>query len=445
MLPLMRDKPQVRPGPPLRYSGEVSSPEPAVVPRQTLIVGLMGNLLEWYDFGLYGYFAPLIAERFFPAQAPDAALVSTFGIFALGFLMRPIGSVVFGHFGDKIGRRGTLAASVLLMAMSTGLLGALPTYQQVGILAPILLTVLRLLQGLAIGGEYTGSMTFLLEHAPPSKRGRVGSWVVCSTVAGILSGSAMAALLTRLLPGSAWGWRVPFLLGALLGIVGLYIRLRIAETPEFLAVRRSGAIVKFPLLEALRHYRCEILTAASLTALQAAAFYLIFVYFPTYLSTERRFPRGSALILNTFGMGLLCILIPVLGTVSDRFGRRPQQIVGTVAYLVLAYPLFLVFSRGGFVACFFAHSAFAVIHSAICSPIPAMFVEMFPTRVRYSSVSLAFNIALAFFGGSAPLIANWLIRSTRNLAAPGFYLILSAGVTLAALLAVRETHGQGQN
>lgn len=242
----------------------------------------------------------------------------------------------------------------------------------------------------------------------------------------------------------SWVWRVPFLLGALLGGAGLYIRLQIAETPEFLALQRSGVVTKFPLLEAIRLHRREVFTAMGINVLNAAAFYLVFLYIPTYLSTERQFPRASALILNTFAMGLLCVFTPAFGAISDRLGRKPPQILAAVAYLVLTYPLFRVFSHGGLVGCVLAYSSFAIIHSALCSPTPAMFVEMFPARVRYSSVSFAFNLTMAVLGGTAPLIASSLIQRTGSLALPSFYIILIASVNLAALLTIRETRGQRQ-
>ena len=227
-----------------------------------------------------------------------------------------------------------------------------------------------------------------------------------------------------------------------MGVLGLYLRLRIAETPGFLAVQRAGAVARFPLAVALRQQLGGILTAIGVTCLQAAAFYLLFVYSTTYLSTVRGFPLSSALLLNTAGMVVICLLIPVFGRLSDRLGRKPQQIAGACAYLLLGYPLFRVLSQGSLLACGLAHGAFAVIHAAVCSATPAMFVEMFPARVRYSSVSLAYNLALAVFGGWTPLLAAFLIRRTGNPVAPSYYLLLSAAVTLVTLLRAPETRGR---
>jgi MHS family proline/betaine transporter-like MFS transporter len=418
-------------------------PPPVKPLKRTLLAGMAGNVMEWYDFGLFGYFAPVMADLFFPAADPTAALLATFSIFASGFLMRPVGAAVFGHFGDRFGRRKTLAVSVILMAVPTCLIGLLPTYAEAGETAAVLLTLLRLLQGFSVGGEYTGSITFLVEHADRRRRGLIGSLPVFSATLGILLGSGIGALLTRGVDKAVledWAWRLPFLFGIAVGGIGLYLRMGIEETPSFRTLQQSGNVCRFPLAEALRHYRRELLTVVGLLWLQCVAFYIVFVYLTTYLSEVIGMSFGDALTINTLSMVLLCVLIPLMGALSDRVGRRPTQLLGATGFLSLSYPLFALIARGDFTTCLFAQCVFAVMLSAIVAPQAAMLVEIFATRARYTAQSLGYNVAQALFGGTAPLAATYLIDATGSKLAPGLYLTLCAAVTLGVVWNVRETY-----
>jgi len=411
--------------------------------RKTVIVGVIGNIMEWYDFALYGYFAPVLANLFFPSKDPAVSLISAFGVFATGFLMRPVGAAIFGHFGDRLGRRKALSASVLLMAIATALMGLLPTYSQIGVTAAILLTLLRLLQGISAGGEFTGSISFLVEHAPHSRRGFIGSWTTFSGVSGMILGSGAGALVTFLLSDEAlndWGWRIPFLLGILTGAVGYYLRFGVEESPMFKELKESGKVVQAPIKEAFRDFRREILTAIGVNWLNATVFYTVWVYNTTYLATVIGLPLSSALLINTLSMLFLIIAIPIMGALSDRVGRKPLLISGCVGVACLAYPLYYLLSQGSFGSALIAQLVFVIPISMLQGTMPTTMVELFPTSSRYSALSISYNIAFAIFGGTAPLVATQLISMTGNPLSPSYWLIVGAVVSLLVTLSMKERY-----
>jgi MFS transporter, MHS family, proline/betaine transporter len=418
------------------------STDPAVA-RKAVTAGTVGNFMEWYDFAVYGYMAPIIASLFFPNQVRVVALLSTFAVFAVAFFMRPLGGLVFGHFGDRLGRRGTLAAAVILMAMATFMIGVLPTYAQIGILAPVLLVVARLLQGFSAGGEWGGSASFMVEYAPERRRAFYGSWQQASIAAGLLVGSGLAALITNTLSEdalNAWGWRVPFLIGLVLGIVGLYIRLRIEETPAFRRIEREHEVEAAPLLETFRDYWRAGLIAIGFTLYWTVSYYIFLNYMPTYLSENLDIPLSFALLSNAIGLVLLMVLIPIFGIVSDRIGRKPLLIASAVTMGVLTYPLFMLMGTGNYLLIVLVQLLIAAIIALYSGPGPATVVEMFPTKVRYSGIGVAYNLAVALFGGSAPFIATFLIDRTGNNLAPTYYVIAAAFITLMVLLKLKETY-----
>ena len=416
--------------------------------RRTIIAGMIGNVMEWYDFALFGYFAPVIATLFFPSENHLVSLVNTFGVFAAGFLMRPIGAALFGHLGDTVGRRQALAASVILMALPTFLIGLLPTYAAIGAAAPVFLTVLRLLQGLSVGGEYTGSITFLVESAPPERRGYAGSWTPFSAGVGSLLGSGVGALVTSDLPPDALyslGWRVPFIAGVFVGLVGLYLRSSLPESRDFEAVRISGAVAASPVREALRLRRTEILMAVGLNWVSGVSFYMIFVYMTTYLTSILKFPLGAALTINSINMAVSTLLIPAVGALSDRFGRKVFMLTAALGLALLSYPLYRLLFHDTFAAILAGQMTFAVLVAMYWGPLPATLVEMFPPRERYSALSIGYNTAIALFGGTAPLVATFLIKETGNVFSPSFYLILCAVVSLGTILCLPETALRSSN
>lgn len=413
--------------------------------KNIIVPGIIGNILEWYDFSLYGYFASVIAGQFFPGESQTASLLKTFGVFAVGFLMRPIGAIVFGHFGDRLGRKKTLAASVILMALSTFIMGLIPTHATIGIWAGILLTTCRLLQGLAVGGEFSGSFVYLIEHAPTHRRGLYGSWAMFSAFAGLLLGSALGAIITDITAGTAYAdmaWRLPFLFGIVLGVIGLYLRLRMPETPLFSELLAAGRTIKHPLLHALREKPLAMLQGTLLVFLPAMGFYLCFVYLSSYLKIYLNMPLHTALIVNTISMAAILLVIPWIGYLSDKVGRKPTLIVGAAAMCILALPLFILLRHGTFVDALTTQIIFAILISLCYAAVPATLIEMFPTHMRYTAMSFPYNLANTIFGGTAPLVATYLIQSTGTILAPSFYLIFAGIIMLLIALRLKETYQQ---
>lgn len=411
--------------------------------RKALVAGCAANVLEWYDFALYGYFASVLAELFFPAEDQLSSLVLTFGVFAAGYLMRPIGAAFFGNLGDRVGRKRVLIISVTLMAVCTVLIGLLPTHATIGVWAPILLTILRLVEGFSVGGEFTGTISFIVEHSQPSRRGFAGSFATFSLIGGILLGSAIGALITATLSAedvSNWGWRIPFILGVVVGGVGIYLRFGIEETPVFKSMEDTGGIVGTPIFEALGNYRREILIAMGTTWAGSATFYIIFVYMPTYLSTVDTMPISTALRINTISMIILMLVSPFMGALSDRVGRKPVLSAGCLGVGVLSYPLFLLLSAENLLYALGAQAIFAIGLAMLFAPLPATLVELFPTRVRLTAMSIGYNLGFSIFGGTAPLAATYLIKETGSNLAPSLYLVFSAIISLAVFLKIRETH-----
>lgn len=414
---------------------------------RTVLAGAVGNVLEWYDFGLFGFFAPVIAAEFFPGHDKTASLLETFGVFATGFLMRPLGGLLFGHIGDRWGRKRALELSVLLMAVSTTALGLLPGYTTLGLTAPLLLTLLRMLQGLSVGGEYIGSITFLTEHAPDNRRGLYGSWSGVSVVIGTVLGSAAAALAARALTADqlhAWGWRVAFLAGLIIGVMGFWLRMGVSESPHFTTLRDLGRRAANPIVDALRHDRRAIIATVGLTNLTSIGFYLPFVWLPTWLSEmiAHPLPRNQALIGSTIALLSFLVFIPPLAVVSDRVGRRPMCLLASAAYVLFSYPLLRMMSSGTFVAAVGGGLAFAFCNSLFSCCMGAMLVELFPTRTRYTGVAIGYNIGQALLGGTAPLIGVALVRFTGDSLAPAFYLIASAAVSGLFSWSIAPLHGK---
>jgi MHS family proline/betaine transporter-like MFS transporter len=414
---------------------------------RTVVAGAVGNVLEWYDFGLFGFLAPVLSRLFLPAEDRLASLLATYGIFAAGFLVRPLGGVLFGHIGDRLGRKRALELSVLLMAIATTLLGLLPTYAHVGPTASVLLTVLRLLQGLSVGGEYIGSMSFLAEHAPPGRRAFLGSWSSFSVVLGSLLGSGVAALLTSVLSEAeltTWGWRLPFLAGLAIGVVGLWLRLGVEESPSFLKTRDAGDLAANPLAAALRQDLGAILMTFGLTGLSSVGFYLPFIWLPTWLAQINRpaLPEREALTANTVALLALLVLTPLTAWVSDHVGRKPMFLTSAAGFALLSYPLFLLMADGTFAAALVGGLGFAACSGLFSGCMAATFVELFPTRTRYTGVAVGYNVGQALLGGTAPFVATGLIKLSGDVKAPAVYLAGCAVVVGVASLFIKERHRQ---
>jgi MFS transporter, MHS family, proline/betaine transporter len=411
--------------------------------RLALAAGCVGNLVEWYDFALYGAFATILAAAFFPEADPTSGLLAAFAVFGVAFLARPAGALLFAHYGDRLGRRRALAASILLMAVVTAGIGLLPGYDLVGWLAPALLVLLRAGQGVAVGGEYGGSAAFVVEYAPPDRRGWYGGWQWATIALGLAAGIATAALLSATLDGPAlraWGWRLGFLLALPLGSVGLYIRLRIEETPGFRAVQRLGAAARTPLADTLRTARRAVVVGFGLVAAVAATFNIVFVFLPSHLVTTGRAPLARALTAALIGLLVAAGAAPLAGRVSDRVGRRPLLLAGVVALVVLMVPVTRLLLRGEPGGLLLGYS---LIGLALGTLVPSTFLaELFPTRLRYSGLSLTYGLASALFGGTAPALATFLVRRTGAPLSPAWYATaLTVGAAACVLLAP-ETAGR---
>ncbi|WP_029520797.1 MFS transporter [Persephonella sp. IF05-L8] len=409
---------------------------------KTLFAGMIGNVLEWYDFVVYGFLAVIIGELFFPSSDPMVSLLKSFGVFAVGFVMRPVGAILFGHIGDKYGRKKALTISIIMMAVSTTAIGLLPTYAQIGILAPTLLVILKLLQGLSVGGEYTTSVSFIVEHAPQDKRGLFGSVGILGAVVGILLGSASGAVITKILPEDdlyTWGWRVLFFTGILLGLVGYYVRKNIDETPKFMELEYEELIDKNPVLDVFKKAYKEFIKTFSLSTFQAVGFYTIFVYIANHLAVFVKFPKSTALTINTISMIILAVLIPFFGWLSDKIGRKPIILTSTGLTIILAYPLFKFISSGSVENALIGQILFAIVVAGFMSILPTTLVEIFPTQIRNSGYSIGYNLPFAIFGGTAPLIATYLIKVTGNINSPAFYLIFAATIAFLAGITLKET------
>jgi len=406
--------------------------------RHRIMAGFIGNVVEWYDFALYGFLAGVIAPVFFPSDDPTAGLIATYGIFAAGFLMRPLGAAVFGWFGDRFGRARTMQISVTMMALPTLLLGLLPSYDRAGILAPVLLVLVRLLQGLSVGGEFSSSVTYMVETAPQGKRGVIGSWANIGSMSGSLLGVGVAALVTNLFDPetlAAWAWRLPFLGGALLGTTAIWMRRNLHNSDRFQRHHAEREETS-PLLEAFTTNRRETLLALAFAASYGTCYYIAFVYLPEWLSGQNLMPRGTALTINTTMTLLVIPAMPLAAVVGDRWLPRRRWIGLSILLLALAaWPLhrWMLDSGGSLASVMVTHALTFVLLAVPLGSGPALFVEMFPERDRLSGYSVAFNVGVGIFGGLTPMIATSLIALTGVATVPAFYLAAAALVAVVVL------------
>ncbi|BAN46173.1 MFS transporter [Metapseudomonas resinovorans] len=412
--------------------------------RRAATASFMGNFVEWFDYASYGYLAAIIAVVFFPATDKTTGLLAAFAVFAISFIVRPIGGIVWGHIGDRYGRRNALSLSILIMSGATFCIALLPTYAQVGMLAPLLLLLIRLVQGFSASGEYAGATAFLAEYAPDHKRGFYTCLVPASTAAGLLFGSLLVALLYNLLDESQlhdWGWRLPFLLAAPLGLIGRYIRLHLEDTPKFRemahALESRSEHQQVPVRELFAAHRGKVLAAICATSLNAVAFYLILSYMPTYLSSEMGMSETDSFLASTVSLATYIGFIFMMGMLSDRYGRKTMLILASLLFIGLTFPLFGLLDGQGFMVILLIQIAFGLMLAMNDGTLPCYLAEIFPTRVRYSGFAFSFNTAQALFGGTAPFVATWLISQTGDKMAPSWLLIGAAVVALFAVILVK--------
>ncbi len=402
--------------------------------KRAVTAAVFGNVLEWYDFAIYAYMATLIAKKFFPAGDEATSLLSTFAAFGVGFVLRPLGGIVIGRIGDVRGRKHALLLTIGLMAVGTVIIGLAPTYESIGIAAPVIVVLARLIQGFSAGGEWGTSTAFIVEWAPENRRGLYGSLQQCSVAGGLLLGSATAALVSTLLSNDAveqWGWRIPFLLGGVIGPVGWYMRRHIDDTPTFqnkTAAPRSR--------DSGLH---RILKAFGFTVLWTVSYYIFLTYMPTFLQNHAHLSRTQALWSVSAGLLLLIVMSPLLGYLSDHIGRKPLLLASCVAFVVLPYPLLqLILDNASMTTIIGCQLLLALAIACFSGPGPAAISEIFPTQGRSTGMSIGYSLSVAVFGGFAPFVATWLIAQTGSPVSPSFYVIGAALITLVVIIRMEE-------
>lgn len=424
--------------------------------RRAVAAAAIGNVTEWYDFGVYAYLVPVITHVFFSDLPQSVAVLYAFATFAVSFLVRPIGGLIFGTLGDRIGRTKVLSMTVILMAAGTFVLGLLPSYAAIGISAPLLVIFVRIIQGLSTGGEYGGAMTFIAEYSADRRRGFFGSWLEFGTLTGYAMGASLVTILTIALPHEAmlsWGWRLPFLLSLPLGIAGLYLRLKLEETPAFKNMlaeseTREGTSAGEGLRQLFAdHWRTMLLAGGVIIAWNVTN-YLLTSYVPTYLTTtlpasgEPGISEEASNLLQIAVLLLLMVVITFLGALSDRFGRRRVLLAGCAGLIVLGLPSVLLLRSGGIATTFIGLMVMGLSLVCFAAVAPSTLPAMFPTHIRYGGLSVTFNIFVSAFGGTTAIVVSGLVLATGNLNFPGYYLI-GAGV-LGAICAylMKETAGK---
>ncbi len=409
--------------------------------RRARLAGVIGNVVEWYDFALYGYLAAIIGRLFFPGDNPTASLLASYGVFAAGFVMRPLGATVFGWLGDTIGRGRTMVISVAMMALPTVALGLLPDYHAIGVAAPVLLVVIRLVQGLSVGGEFSSSVSYMVETAPGDRRGRAGSWANVGSMSGMLMGSAAAALVSTVFAPEtldSWGWRLPFLFGGVIGLSAFAISRNLPTSPHFKA-HEAGTPSCSPFRQVWSNNRPEAVQAFLFAASYGMAFYLVMVYLPGWLARQAGVNEATALQINS---ALTLAIIPAMvlfAWVGDRWIRRTRLVALSFALIALvAWPLGQYLLSGTTTAIILGQGLLVALLAIPLGSAPATFVELFPSSDRLTGYSIAFNLGIGVVGGATPALATWLIEVSGAPMAPAWLLIAASGAAVLTLLWMRD-------
>ncbi|MBG0739703.1 MFS transporter [Paeniglutamicibacter antarcticus] len=410
--------------------------------RRVIGASFIGNFVEWFDYAVYGYLAVTIAHAFFPETDKQTALLLTFGLFAISFFVRPIGGFIWGHIGDRVGRKNALSLSILIMSAATFAIALIPDYNIIGIWAPILLLLVRVVQGFSAAGEYAGASAFLVEYAPANRRGLYAAVVPASTATGLLLGSLIALLLSvSLSPDqmNSWGWRLPFLLAAPMGLIGRYIRVKLEDTPAFLALEKEDEAIKAPVTDLFRKHWRPLLIAVGAVVLNAVGFYVVLSYMPTYLSEVVGLDSSESFLATTVALVTYIGFIFLTGLASDRFGRKRVLITASILFVVLTVPMFLLLSTGNFLIIILVQILLGAMLTLNDGTLPSFLAELFPTKIRYSGFAVSFNLTNALFGGTALFASTLLIKLSGSNLAPGWYLMAAAVVSLIAVSLAKET------
>ncbi|WP_405623194.1 MFS transporter [Streptomyces sp. NBC_00076] len=426
---------------------DVQVVEPPLL-RRAVGASALGNCMEWFDFGVYSYLAATIGKVFFPGASPAAQVISSFATFAAAFVVRPLGGLIFGPLGDRVGRQKVLATTMIMMAVGTFAIGLIPSYGTIGIAAPILLLLARMVQGFSTGGEYGGATTFVAEYSPDRRRGFLSSWLDFGTFTGYALGSALVTVLNLLLTDAemlSWGWRIPFLIAGPLGVIGLYMRLKLEESPAFqqqldeheksLAQESAGSELRSIVKD---HWR-PLLICMGLVLLYNVTNYMVTGFLPTYQTETLHRSSSSADVLVLIGMVWIVLLITFLGRFSDRVGRRPLYGVAAAAMIVLAVPSFLLIKAEGTWAPIFGVLILSTLLGCFAAPSAATLPALFPTAVRYAAMGIGFNFAVAAFGGTTPLVTEALVSVTGDDLMPAYYLMLAGVIGLVTVKFLPES------
>ena len=407
----------------------------------------LGNAMEWFDFGVYSYLAVTLGKVFFPGGNAAAQLLATFGAFAAAFLVRPVGGMVFGPLGDKIGRQKVLAITMIMMSIGTFCIGIIPSYESIGIFAPVLLLVARLVQGFSTGGEYGGAATFIAEYSTDKRRGFMGSFLEFGTLGGYLLGAGLVTAMTAGISEEAllsWGWRVPFFIAAPLGLFGLYVRLKLEETPAFQKhMEKQEALEhskpRLNLFQMLSKYRAQMLKCIGLVLLFNVSNYMLTSYMPSYLTGILGLSELSSLLLVLVVMFVMMPLTLFWGHWNDRLGRRPVIWAGAIGLIIMAIPCMMMIGSGNMLLVFLGLIILGIIHTCFSGSMPATLPALFPTDIRYSALAIGFNLSVSLFGGTTPLITTWLVSTTHNLMMPAYYLMGAGVIGVITVFTLRET------
>lgn len=412
--------------------------------RRLTVAASLGNFVEWYDYGIYGYFAAVLSVLFFPAS--DTAMLNTFAVFGVAFLFRPVGAFLAGYLGDRFGRRTMLYVMILMISLATAGMGLLPTYASIGALATLLLVGMRVIQGLSAGGEYSGAASYVAEFAPDHRRGLSCSWVEMGGLSGFLFGSILATTMNQVLTPQmleAWAWRIPFLLALPIGLVGFYIRRRLDESPRYRELEERGQVSPAPLREVFgeRDSRNQLLRFMGITVVQFTSYYLFLTYTPNYMIRHLDVPTTTAYLASTIALAVAIALQPVMGHLSDRVGRKPVMMGSCVAIFVLTLPAYALMGRATPLAVIAAQSLLMACLSGYLGAQSATLAEAFPTRLRVSGFAIGYSVCAAIFGGSASYVAELLVVRTGNPLTPAMYVMAAALVSFLAFIRFPETSG----